>query len=128
VKACTSIARVLLFLAFACLIVARVSGTHLHLCFDGSEPRASIHLGEDGEADLHFGAQSPHDDLDVSLVANVVVKLAAAGVDLLPAIIAAIVLFGLLQTAVIRAPVARSAGPALTPTFELRPPPRGPPA
>jgi len=128
VKAPISIARVLLFLALACLIVARVNGTHLHLCFDGNEPRASIHLGEDGEADLHFGAQSPHDDLDISLVASVVVKHASAGIDLLPALVAAIVLFGLLKTTAIRAPVARRIGPTLTPTFELRPPPRGPPA
>ena len=122
------IARVLLFLACACLILARVNGTHLHLCFDGNEPPSSIHLVDDGDADLHFGAHSPHQDLDVSLVGNVIVKHDTAGVDLLPALVAAIVLLGLLQTIAVRLPIARHSGTTPTSIFELRPPTRGPPA
>jgi hypothetical protein len=40
----------------------------------------------------------------------------------------ACVLLGLFPTASVRAPLARRTDPALIPTFELRPPPRGPPA
>lgn len=120
--------RVLLFLACACLILARVNGTHLHLCFDGSEPRSSIHLASDAEADLHLGAHSPHEDLDVSVVGNVLVKQDAAGIDLLPVLVAALVLLLLIQTTAVRVPLARYAPRAPTSLFELRPPSRGPPA
>jgi len=118
----------LLFLACTCLILARLNGTHLHLCFDGSEPPTSIHLLDDGDTDFHFGANSPHQDLDVSLVGNVIVKHDTAGVDLLPALVAAIVLLGLLQAIAVRLPLARHPVPAPTSIFELRPPTRGPPA
>ena len=121
-------ARVLLFLACALLILARVSGTHLHLCFDGNEPRSSLHLVDDGEADLHFGANSPHEDLDVSLVGNVLVKQDTAGVDLLPILVAAAIVLGLVRLAngIISYPRLHVLLP--TPVFALRPPPRGPPA
>ncbi len=121
-------ARALLVLACALLILARVSGTHLHLCFDGVEPQSSLHLVEDGDADRHFGANSPHEDLDVSLVANVLVKQDSAGVDLLPILLAATIVLGLLRLAAARVLYPRPQAFVLTPVFELRPPPRGPPA
>lgn len=121
-------ARVLLFLACALLIMARVSGTHFHLCFDGNEPRSSLHLVDDGEADLHFGANSPHEDLDVSLVGNLVVKQDTNEGDLLPILVAAAILLGLIRLASTRVPCLRPGILVPTPVFELRPPPRGPPA
>lgn len=108
--------------------MARASGTHLHLCFDGNEPSSSVHLVEDGDADLHFGAHSPHEDLDVSLVGNVLVKQDAIGVDLLPILIATAIVLGLVRLALRSIPYPRLAAFVLTPLFELRPPPRGPPA
>jgi hypothetical protein len=118
----------LLFLACALLILARVSGTHLHLCFDGHEPRSSLHWVEDGEADLHFGANSPHEDLDVSLVGNVLVKQDTAGLDLLPILFAAAIVLGLVRLAGRRVSYPRLPVPVPTLLFDLRPPPRGPPA
>ena len=108
--------------------MARVSGTHLHLCFDGHEPRSSLHLVDDGEADLHFGASSPHEDLDVSLVGNVLVKQDTVGVDQLPVLVAAVFVLGLVRLASRRISYPRLTVPVATLLFELRPPPRGPPA
>jgi hypothetical protein len=108
--------------------MARVSGTHFHLCFDGNEPRSSLHLVEDGDADLHFGANSPHEDLDISLVGNLLVKQDTIGVDLLPMLVAAAIVLGLLRLASTSVPYPRPRVLVRTPVFELRPPPRGPPA
>ena len=109
-------------------MVARLSGTHLHLCFDGSEPRASVHLVEDGDADFHLGAHSPHEDLDVSLVGNVLLEHDIAGVSLLPAVIGVMVLLGLLWTGTVRLPVLRQHAPCPTSILRFRPPSRAPPA
>src|SRR5262249_3866514 len=122
------IARVLLILACACLILARVTGTHLHLCFDGNEPLSSIHLVDDGNADLHLGANSPHADLDVSLVGNVLVKQDTVGADLLPILLAAVIALVLLQRPAAWLPYAHRNVSTPSSAFELRPPPRGPPA
>jgi hypothetical protein len=106
--------------------MARVSGTHLHLCFDGGEPRSSLHLVEDGNADLHFGANSPHEDLDVSAIGNLLVK--QAGVELLPILVATAILLGLVRLTSSRIPNSRPKLLVPTLLFDLRPPPRGPPA
>jgi len=121
-------ARVLLFLACALLITARISGAHLHLCFDGNEPSSSLHLVEDGDADLHFGAHSSHEDLDVSLVGNLLVKQDSAGVDLLPILVAAAIVLGVVRLASSKSLYRRLTVLFRTPVFDLRPPPRGPPA
>ena len=69
-------------------------------------PPSSIHLVDDGNADFHIGAHSPHQDLHVSLVGDVVLKQYTAGADLLPALVAVIVLLGLLQSIAVRLPFA----------------------
>ncbi|MFL6602621.1 MAG: hypothetical protein ACJ8R9_14990 [Steroidobacteraceae bacterium] len=107
--------------------MARVSGTHLHLCFDGGEPRSSLHLIEDGNADLHFGANSSHEDLDVSAVGNVLVKQDTLGVSLLPILVAAVIVLGLVRRRSSRISYSARNVPVPTPLFELLPPPRGPP-
>ena len=48
-------------------LVMRVGGAHLHLCLDGSEPPASVHLSEDDVHHHGAGASNPHHDIDVSL-------------------------------------------------------------
>lgn len=98
------------------------------MCFDGGEPRSSVHLVGDGDADLHFGANSPHEDLDVSLVGNVLVKQDTVGLELLPILIATAIVLGLVRLACWRVPFPWLKVLVPTPVFELRPPPRGPPA
>ena len=107
--------------------MARVSGTHLHLCFDGGEPRSSVHLVEDGNADFHFGANGSHADLDVSVVGNVLVKQDTLGVNLLPILIAAAIVLGLVRRPSTAIGYSARKIPVPTPLFELLPPPRGPP-
>src|SRR5262249_8870193 len=42
--------RALLTLVAIAVIAMPVSGVHLHLCFDGSEPPSSVHFAEDGDS------------------------------------------------------------------------------
>ena len=63
-------------------LVARVTGAHLHLCLDGSEPLAQLHVSDAAEVDHHHdsGVNQAHEDVDVDALGNVVAK--AAKVDL----------------------------------------------
>ena len=55
-------------------LLLRVGGAHLHLCFDGTEPPASLHLFEDGphHETLSFGFT--HQDVDIAVVAELLSK------------------------------------------------------
>jgi hypothetical protein len=62
------------------LVGVRTSGAHLHLCFDGQEPRSSLHLA-DSEATCHDRAvpqgsahQDQDEDVDVDALGAVVAK------------------------------------------------------
>jgi hypothetical protein len=63
-----------LLIALLCgvLLLTRLGGTHLHLCFDGSEPPISLHVADAG--DHHPGESAPHADQDVALGADLLVK------------------------------------------------------
>jgi hypothetical protein len=58
------------------LLVLRVGGVHLHLCFDGSEPPLSYHLADSGvhHLDEDHLAGEPHSDRDLELAADLTVK------------------------------------------------------
>ncbi|MBC7982261.1 MAG: hypothetical protein H7Y02_00245, partial [Candidatus Obscuribacterales bacterium] len=75
----------LLVLLCILVVMMRVGGAHVHFCFDGSEPPASLHLDGDGglhHLDDHHDGSSAHDavagvqhsDLDVNLVTDVLLK------------------------------------------------------
>jgi hypothetical protein len=70
------------------LLAVRIGGAHLHLCFDGSEPPISVHVGELSAQDEHGGIHHADKDLNLvdSGVAKVFVQVLAA-----PALIAALV-------------------------------------
>jgi len=105
-----------------------VNGAHLHLCFDGGEPPATVHSLEDGAHHEESGADIVHRDVDVSIASSALAKKFDHSLDL-P---------GLLATAlvVLRVPVAgavvpvpdRSAVLVPDPEPRLLPPLRGPPA
>lgn len=113
-------------MAFAVLAV-RVSDTHLHLCFDGHEPPASVHFAD---ASLHHDAHHEgegHADKDVNLFHAAFVKKSGVDSDDLP-LLAVVAILGLLIPAFLApqsfgSPQIRAAGPR----FYLRPPLRGPP-
>jgi hypothetical protein len=103
-----------------------VSGAHLHLCFDGSEPPATFHAIEDGSHD-HPGAEGAHNDKDVSLQGVALAKKQDGALDL-PAVLA-------VATFVTRVPVTVPvpafdtdvATPVPLRVAHLLPPLRGPP-
>jgi hypothetical protein len=124
------IARCLGYLAIA-LLLLRVGEAHLHLCLDGQDRSAAMHIED---APLHDGAQSAvdgHNDLDVDLsvlpwlknAATDDTTMAVLGLFALEALLLAFLLPALKTT--IRP--ARLRLPFPDPAFGLRPPLRGPP-
>jgi len=118
------------FVAALCmaLLVLRVSGLHLHLCFDGSEPPLSYHLADSGihHQDEH-AAEEPHTDRDVGVADDVLVKKPAYSGDI-PFLVFVLTLL-LFMIAARRGPGRPNESPARPPRPHpwLRPPLRGPP-
>lgn len=117
----------LLTLICVLLLMVRVAGPHLHLCFDGQEAPASFHILDIG---LHHaeGHSAPHQDIDVSLAVDGVSKTGKQlNLDDLPvALLAALLLWVLFQTPRrFLLPLLPAVVPARS-AF-LRPPLRGPP-
>jgi hypothetical protein len=119
------IARLLWLFAIALLLV-RVGEAHLHLCLDGQQPAAAMHVED---APTHSGAKvsdDGHNDVDVDLSVSPWVK--KVGVDELPTILFASILLALLLPILkSTSPPARLLVPSLGPVWGLRPPLRGPP-
>lgn len=113
---------VLLALAF---LVARVSGVHLHLCLDGSEPFASVHMLDPGEEELSAGLSATHHDEEIFPIADAVSK-SKIDLDLTAMVAVVFVLLALLQLPGLIAP-ERRAIPAASRVRVFLPPSRGPP-
>lgn len=107
-------------------LVARLTGAHLHLCFDGSEPLAQLHVSDSAELDHHSDEPQGHDDVDVDALGSVVAKLAKLD---LPAVALVAWCLALLVLVVTRQPARQSfhRPPHRPPRF-LRPLLRAPPA
>jgi hypothetical protein len=132
------------------LLVVRISGAHWHLCFDGSEPPATVHAGDtvadhhtfDRDTDDHHSnhdhnafdalawdhhAAEPHTDhtdVDLNLVDNGLFKLLAKHFA------AALTLLAFfLLTVLTRRNISPPYFAPFFPQFALHrsPPPRGPP-
>lgn len=115
----------LLTLLLAVLLSARVGGAHLHMCFDGSEPPASLHFSDAGHHDDHH-AEEAHDDVDVSVMAEAAAKLGKLSLDLPLLVAAALIIFSLWLSA--QRPLLPYPRPwAVSDPCFLRPPLRGPP-
>ncbi|MEO8467260.1 MAG: hypothetical protein ABI640_18190 [Gammaproteobacteria bacterium] len=118
--------RTLVGLLCVAVLVTRVAGVHLHLCFDGSELPASVHLTEDAYQE-RAGVSGVHEDVDVSLLSVAVGQKPGSSIEL-PALIAAtLVLFSV--PFVGSAPLPRGRVQLLIPSpiFRFQPPLRGPP-
>lgn len=116
----------LLTLLLVMLLVVRVGGAHLHLCFDGGEPPISLHLMDHG---LHHGApgmDAGHQDADVAVADDALAKFAKLGLDLPVLLLAALLVWSLLQAP--RQPAPGYRNPVFfSAAHSLRPPLRGPP-
>lgn len=115
-----------LVLLCAMFLAVRVGGSHLHLCYDGAEPLASLHLVDDG---LHHGApdaDAGHQDADVPVAAEGLVKAAKLDFDLPLLLLTSLLLWSWLRPTQQPAPGYRNP-PAPAAGRYLRPPLRGPP-
>jgi hypothetical protein len=116
----------LLTLLCVALLMVRVGGAHLHLCFDGGEPPASVHLFDNDQHHADDGLSAVHHDQDVSLIGDVIAKFSKLHADLPVLVIATLLFWALLR-------VPREPAPGYRQSFFssvsrlLRPPLRGPP-
>src|ERR1700748_2865001 len=71
----TLLVRTCLTVLCIAILAMHVSGAHLHLCFDGGDPPASVHLTADVDGQVaDKNAGKPHHDSDVSLSGEAVAK------------------------------------------------------
>jgi hypothetical protein len=105
----------------------RVGGLHVHMCLDGSEPPLSFHVVDSGVHHLDETGETAHEDRDMALASDVVLKKLFGDLDYtLLAILSAVLLILLPR------PRESFVFPDTPSRFRcarirLRPPPRGPP-
>lgn len=105
------------------LLAVRIAGAHWHLCFDGSEPPATVHVG-DGTVGHHGDHRAEHSDVDLNLVDNGLLKLLGKQLAIALALVA---LFTLLLQPRRSAPIPYRAKCFPAAYLHQLPPPRGPP-
>ncbi len=107
----------------------RVGGAHLHYCFDGLEPPVSLHIdGHAGSHHMDSGVSAGgHEDVDVSVGVDALVKKVPTLLDLLGLIGALVVLLHLLPRVRSVVPSVDFFLPVSATRAYLRPPLRGPP-
>ena len=108
------------------VLVTRLAGVHLHLCFDGQEPPATVHAGEHADPSEHLFDEQ-HSDKDVDVLGTMLFKKAGGSIDLPVLLAACIVLLFLLQPARGQWPFAAFYRFFALQPVRLRPPLRGPP-
>jgi hypothetical protein len=111
------------------LVVLRVGGVHLHLCFDGSEPPISYHVADSGihHLDEHEPGET-HSDRDMALGEDVLLKKPAKAQDSLLFLFAFALLLFLLSRSSEPRPAADAPARHRRGLAWLRPPLRGPPS
>ena len=114
-----------LILIFA-VLMTRLSGVHLHLCFDGQEAPAAIHVADDPAHNDAHHVEQHHTDKDVEVFDAVMTK--SKGSMDLPILFGACLLL-LLSMRPIGRQWPLDAFYRVFPlhSFALRPPSRGPP-
>ena len=107
------------------VLVTRLGGVHLHLCFDGQEPPATIHVNDSDAHDDAHHVDEHHTDQDVEMFEAVLAK-SKGSVDL-PLLLGACLLLLLLHPAGGHWPRDAFYRVFQPPPHALRPPLRGPP-
>lgn len=108
------------------LITVRSADAHIHMCFDGQEPPAALHVADGGVHHSGPGMQQGHQDKDVKYSADRTFKKGDANDALLIAAVWSLV--ASLPTRTAEPPQYTEAAPRASNPFHLRPPLRGPPA
>jgi hypothetical protein len=115
------------WLVILAVLFTRLAGIHLHFCFDGQEPQATMHTSDGA---IHNDAEhldSEHTDQDVDLLDALFAKLGDRSFNLPLLFAVALILLpplGVVCRHWLRA--ASDPAPDLAP-LRLRPPLRGPP-
>lgn len=108
------------------VLMTRLSGIHLHLCFDGQEAPASIHVIEHPTHNDAHHVERQHTDKDVEVFDAVLTK-SKGSLDL-PILLGACLLLLLSMRSTGRQwPLDAFYRVFSLPSFALRPPSRGPP-
>lgn len=118
----------LLWLLAVALLPVRMANAHLHLCLDGQAPPVSVHVEDLATHDGNPVSEDGHTDRDLDVSQSLAFAKATNLNDFSPAILGAYVLAILAPAQIHVAPRSVLLSPDLTPAFDLRPPPRGPPA
>lgn len=116
----------LLLLLCVTLLGTRIGGMHLHLCFDGQEPPASLHMLDLDVQHEAPGIDAPHQDADLVLGENGLVKFVKSMVEL-PVLLLALLLVWRAPAVRLHRPRRTLDVPAPLSSFSLRPPSCGPP-
>ena len=112
--------------AFALLLFAvRSADAHVHMCLDGQEPLASLHVADAGVHHTDAGVQQQHNDKDVKYASDGTFKKGESADLLLVATVWSLVNFLSPYTA--ERPPHVASTPVLPVRAYLRPPLRGPP-
>lgn len=121
------LARAWLALIAIAIVAAPANGAHLHLCLDGNEPPATVHLADDGSHHDDGQMQATHHDFDVSLRAEALGKKRTGTLDLPTVVVAAFVLFASRSTPAVTVPVNADSLSEPAPVLTVLPPLRAPP-
>jgi hypothetical protein len=115
-----------MWLAVIAFTATRLSGVHLHLCFDGSEPPAAVHMVDGAVHDDAHHRETRHVDQDVSVFDALLAKKDDSSGQLAAVSPGPLLLLYIpvLLTQRARAVLSLAIPP---PPLRLRPPLRGPP-
>lgn len=109
------------------LVIVRTAGAHAHLCNDGNEPPAAIHVGDGDSHPCETGNSEGHSgDKDIPIAADVALKKAPQADPWTPVLLE--YAFQVVAPAVGGRIESDSREPRVESVTHLRPPLRGPPA
>jgi hypothetical protein len=113
---------------FACcaVLLARVGEAHIHLCLDGTEAPAAVHLFDASVHHEKDGSSGKHVDSDVAASDDAVAKSAFTLAPFPVQFVSALV-FLLPVEPLQRSSISVQPTPKPTDSFNFRPPLRGPP-
>lgn len=104
----------------------RMSGAHVHLCGDGQEAAASVHFIDSSPHHPEEEDAADHQDRDLKLSDAAIFKKNDTGGDLMPLVLALILLLVLPRIRALIPPASAVLLP-LSPRLYFTPPLRGPP-
>ena len=119
---------VILWLVAIALLPLRAANAHVHLCLDGKEPAAAMHVLD---VPMHHGAGHEvdgHNDRDMQLSDSLPVQKSQTPDLNKVSLLGAYVLARILPAPVVSAPATAILIPDFLVPLDLLPPPRGPPA